>query len=594
MRAAHSPIRPLFLLFLLPIFSACYYSGGPIPEDPVPPTPREPIPQRVIVEEELLYSPAPRENGVPPEACDWIRFVRYRPETPDGEPVEVDAVLVFLPGTMEASNGFSLLGRQLVSMAEAGGMGRVEVWAFDRRANCLEDLTGMNAAEQAGEVPDPYLAIDYYFGDGTIDGRQFEGFLESDDLPFLSEFGLELIMEDVYNFITAKIPDPEARESTIFVGGHSMGTCLAALFAGWDFDGDPATLEDAGFRNLAGLVFLDGRVYYDDLMEFNNIDKHSYQDRVCKIRSGEDSRMSYFIGVNPEVMALLEIFGLNAVSDPDGEALILLEIPLSRHVKGVLRLLTSRDFHHFITGYPAATDFRVTNEAALGVFFDDNFEPVQLLQAGMGFLHGGTVVKKTFPGYLPDLIGLEGVDKDGLFCAWDAGPLLSPGTGPLYTWVNFDEVGDFEDPDFMDLTGRLTYTTMMDENTDIQDFARILYQGPANFVEWYFPARIRLDMGAAASPFNAEVGLNFFHNALVDVPIIGFGGSRGDTPYEWSWDPYLADIASTEFEAHIAEGYTHMDIVSAAVDRPRRRENEVFGRLLDFVFEHSTGSVLVP
>ena len=61
----------------------------------------------------------------------------------------MDAILVLIPGFMGGANSFDYIGRQLVSMAEAEGVGSLEVWAVDRRTNCLEDLTGMNAAEAA-------------------------------------------------------------------------------------------------------------------------------------------------------------------------------------------------------------------------------------------------------------------------------------------------------------------------------------------------------------------------------------------------------------------------------------------------------------
>ena len=75
----------------------------------------------------MIYSPAPQDNGVPPDPCHWIRFVRYRPETPDGQPKAVNAVLILLPGYMGGANEFEYMGRQMVSMAEAGGAASIEV-----------------------------------------------------------------------------------------------------------------------------------------------------------------------------------------------------------------------------------------------------------------------------------------------------------------------------------------------------------------------------------------------------------------------------------------------------------------------------------
>ncbi len=586
--------RTTAILFLAVLLTSCYQPGGPIPQEPSPAAPHQPIPRSVVVEEETIYSPAPRGNGEPPDACDWIHFVRYRLATADGQPKEVNAILVMFPGFMGGANEFEYLGRTLVSMAEAEGTGSLEVWAIDRRPNCLEDLTGMNAAEEAGERPDPEIAVDYYYHGLEIGGRRFAGFLRGEDLPFLSEFGLELAMEDAYKIVSTKIPDPADRQAVVFVGGHSLGTALTGLFAGWDFDGNPETTDDAGYENCAGLILLDGPVFYDWTHQFNNIAEADYLAKLEAIRAGSSPRLDLFTGVTPETMALLEIVSTYAAAYPDQETTLFDDLPLSGDVTFLLKLLHSRDLGHFLTGVPALTDFRYTNEALLGVLMDDNFQPVTMLQASLGFLQGGAVVEKDFPGSLADLLGLRKIDRDGLFIAWDAGPLSELGTGPLYRWVNFDRIGDEAHPEYRDQTGTVTYTTMTEEVTDIQDFARLIYRGPSNFAEWYFPARLKLDIGAAASPFNGDQGLNFFHNAEVDVPVIAFGAPHGDVPEVSGWDAYRQSIASTEFTTLMAPGYNHMDIITAAADRPGRRPNEVFGPLLDFVLSHSGGRVLVP
>lgn len=576
------------------LVSGCYSPGGSFSQEPLPPAPRVTIPQKVIVEQERIYSPAPRDNGTPPEFCDFIQFVRYRPATPDGQPKPVDAILILMPGYMGGANEFEYIGRQLVSMAEAEGKGSLEVWAIDRRPNCLEDLTGMNAAENAGQLPDPKIAVNYYYFGTTIDGNKFMGFLTEEDVPFLSEFGLKLVMEDVYKIITTMLPNPEDRRKAVFIGGHSLGTPLTGLFAGWDFDGDPNTLEDAGFRNCAGLILLDGPVFYDDLKKFSNISHKDYQQRLEAIRIGKEPRLDLYQGVTPEAMALLEILGMYAVAMPDKESTLFRDIPYSKEVGTLLQLLHSKDLVHFISGVPAVSDFRYTNEALLGVLMDDNFQPVTMLQASLGFLHGGPIVKKTFPGPLARLLGIKKIDLEGLFIPWDAGPPDRLGTGPLYSWVNFDEVGNIQNPEYRSRDGKIVYTTMMEETSDIQDFARLLYGGPSNFTEWYFPSRLRLDMGAAGAPFNAEVGLTFFHNAKVDVPVIAFGAPHGDVPKISAWDEYKNSIASAEFITIMAPGYNHLDILCAAVDRPSHRENLVFKPLIDFVLQRSKGKVLVP
>ncbi len=555
------------LLFFLP---ACYQPGGPLPEAPVAPAVPEPIPQAVIVEEELVYSPYPRDNGEIPAGricgwdCDYIRFTRYRPETA-GAPEEVEAILVLIPGFMGGANSFDYIGRQLVSMAEAdAGVGSLEVWALDRRTNCLEDLTGMNAAEAAG---DPAIAVDYYYRGAEVNGKVFQGFLGEPDVPFLSEFGLKLLMDDIRTIISEMLPGTADPKETVFVGGHSAGGGYSSYFAGWDFDGNEATEGDAGFSICAGLIGLDGRV---GARTGTYLEESEYTQRLADIRSGAAARLSLLLGVTPEALALFELVGMNAHLFPDDESVLARDVPYSESVASLMRLLHSRDLVHFLTDTPSLADFRYTNEALLGTFFDDNFNPVGILQTSMGFLQGGAVVEKEFPGDLADLLGLFGIDTDGLFIPWDAGPPSILGSGPLYSWVNFDEVGNASDPNYLDTTGTLLYTHWREEMVDIQVVARSLYWGDTNFPEWYYTTRIGLDGQAASAPYASAYGLNFLHNDRIeDLPLLNLNAS---------------DI----------EGYNHQDVLFAAADRPGHRESEILGPVMDFVFANSTGSVGIP
>jgi len=385
-------------------------------------------------------------------------------------------------------------------------------------------------------------------------------------VPFLSEFGLTLLMNDIWNIVTAKIPDPDDRKHTVFIGGHSAGGGFASYFAGWDFDGDPGTGDDAGYANCAGLIGLDGTV---GPRSASALTEAEYLQHLEAIQAGTEARLGLFTGVTPEALALFEIAGMNAHLYPQDKS-ILDEIPYSEEVAALLRLLHSRDLAHFITGVPSISDFRYTNEAMVGVLLDDNFNPVPFMEASMGSLRGGAVVAKDFPGALADLIGLPGLKKDGVFIPWDAGPLLSLGTGPLYSWVNFDQVGDASDPLYQDTTGSLTYTTWIEEVSDLQDVALSLYQGPSNFPEWYYASRIGLDSRAAPTAYNTTYGLNFLYNDHIqELPLLNINAS--DHP-----------------------GYNHLDVLYAAADRPSHRENEVFSSLMEFTLANSGGSVVVP
>jgi len=302
------------------------------------------------------------------------------------------------------------------------------------------------------------------------------------------------------------------------------------------------------------------------------MEEQTYFETLNKIRSGEESRLNLFTGVTPEAMGLLEILAMNAYMFPDEEATTIKTIPYSQSTKNLIKLLHSRNLGHYLTGSPALKDFRYTNEALLGIFLDDNFEPVSFLQVSMGFIEGGAVVEKDFPGSLAELLGMGSVIKqDGVFIPWNAGPVGDLGTGPLYSWVPFDQVGNAADPDYKDTKGKLTYTTWREEVTDMKDFALAQYSGTSNFMEWYFTNRISVDSQAAAATFNKNYGLNFLHgDALNTMPIINFPVRT---------DPQL-------------DGYNHLDVLFAAADRPYHRPNEVFGRLLEFVRSNAGGMIV--
>jgi pimeloyl-ACP methyl ester carboxylesterase len=597
MRAKIITFLSILCVALLILAAGCYDPGGPVPEEKHPGAEQawtsEDVDALVLMEGEAIHSPAPTDNGSPPAECDYIHFLRFRLKGSSGDPCDADAVLVLIPGFLGGANSMHNLGRQVVYMAKTLRDTDLEIWLVDRRPNNLEDLTGVNAAEEAH---DTQVATDYYYNGTEIDGGTFQGFLESEDMPFLSEFGLELAMEDVYTIITTMVPDPEVRREKVFVGGHSLGGPLTTLFAGWDFDGDPETLEDAGYMNCAGLVGLDtilmsaidtsGLSLSQLFGAPADMDAEGYVEVVEQLRDGSISRVVPVPLIYPEYLAMVESLAMEAAWNPDEESTLIGNIPLSEDVDFAMKMLHSRSLDHFLVHIPDVSDFRFTNEAQLGILVDENFQPISALQASAGFLHGGAVVEKDFPlpqdiAQIPEVSELLSsvINMEGQFIANDAGPsYFQLGSGPLYTWANFDEVGDGLDPDYQDSEGALTYTTTADEVSDIGDVARLLYNGPTNALEWYFAMRLSVDMDAAASDYGPEVGLPFLHEESIDIlPQIEFVAEKG--PIVNMLDELPADIV-------LVEGHNHLDVCTEAVNRPSHRESDVFLPLIDFVLEN--------
>ena len=606
------------LLLLVPL-AGCYRPGGPVPEALHPGVPRawtqEEVDAVVVMEEQAVAAPLPEEWGAP-DACDEIRFLRFRPAddstldpTDPGRanPQTTDAMLVMLPGILEGANGFEYLGRQMVYMAKVQDGLDLEIWAVERRPNRLEDLSAANYLEgelDAGSISPMEAArkaIDYYYLGEEVNGRVFNGWLKDPDVPFLAEFGLALATEDVFKVIEAMVPDPVVRKEKVFVGGHSLGGIMTSMFAGWDRDGDPSTLDDAGFNNCAGLFGFDTTVtpvsaMVDPILKqlpqgiqdlVSDISAENYGTLVKALREDPHSnRILPFPMIDAEAMSLLEAVAMLAYYDPDSECTVMREVPFSDSAHILLRFLHSRDFQTFMDGVPQTTDFRYTNEAMLGIVFDDNFAPLGMIQNSMGFLEGGTVVRKSFPQsdllmsipLLSDLVGSM-LGKGPYFIANDAGP--SPfelGKGPLYRWANFDEVGTEDDPLFQDVGGATTYTTTENEVSDIRDVARVIFKGPLNLTEWYFSTRLVADIMAALFPFGRDYGINFLHgDKLESMPKIEFIAEQGVL----SGGTFM--FLPIPGERELIKGYNHMDVLTACASAPQRRENEVIRPLIDFV-----------
>ncbi|RDI96002.1 alpha/beta fold hydrolase [Meiothermus sp. QL-1] len=122
--------------------------------------------------------------------------------------------VVFVPGFLGGATNFEALARRLVTAAPG-----YRVWAWDRRANGLEDRRGFL-------TEDPWA---YY--------RAYR----LPELPFLKDWGLAVHLEDL-----ERIVDQARTEGPVVLAGHSLGASLAALFALYRPE------------KLQGLILLDG------------------------------------------------------------------------------------------------------------------------------------------------------------------------------------------------------------------------------------------------------------------------------------------------------------------------------------------------
>ncbi len=531
-------------------------------------------PDRALVRETYvsLLAPLPARAGSRPPACDRIGYLRFRSARGPKDPSRADAVFVAMPGIFEGASGFDQAGRNLVRTAAARGR-RVELWALDRRSNCLEDHTGVEAAARAH---DPQVALDYYYGGMPADGRRFEGFVPSADARFLSHVGLAQTVRDQYRVIS-ELP-PTFRRQRLFCGGHSLGGFLTAAFANWDFDGDPATTADAGYRQCAGYFAQDTRLTLDAGALIRGVlglmarpPGAGLGDAVAGLRarlaSGRLPRGPGLTGllraatglapyfnlapIAPETLASLPILGLAAFEEPSERSSVIGALPRSTNFDTTFRVLFSRGPVGFLTGQPDLRDFSLSNEAAVGGVFDDNSDPVGILRAGLGVIEGGPVAAKNFPVPYgtPSILGFLGGNK-----------LVIPSEerAPLYRWAPYDHLPD-PLPSPVGAPG--PYSSAQSEVSDIHQFARNLYEAPADFTEDYFPLQILVDFLAAAAGDRTGELRNLRYDGIPEHPALYLDAAEGLAP---TLGPSPGGPGPT---AEITlPGYNHLDVVTAAFD----------------------------
>jgi hypothetical protein len=275
-------------------------------------------------------------------------------------------------------------------------------------------------------------------------------------------------------------------------------------------------------------------------------------------------------------MNLLGIAGLAARLAPGGESDLARYIPANFNIDATLRLLFSRDYGNFLSGTPGARDFRLTNAAALGALLDNNSQPLAFLETSAGFFKGGKIVDKDFP--LPNSVPKDlpflsvAFGRDTMAIPADTGS--PPGTGPLYSWLNYDRIGTADDPGDRAADGS-RFTTRDKEVTDMGELARSLSEHPLDFTEWYFPTKLVTDLYLADSSQISKY--NVHKNGISARPIITLRGGSGII---------LTDDPANTGKLVVAPGYHHLDVLTAAPVQNDGRPDPVSANLAEFALDH--------
>jgi hypothetical protein len=211
---------------------------------------------------------------------------------------------------------------------------------------------------------------------------------------------------------------------------------------------------------------------------------------------------------------------------------------------------------------------QATNRAAFALGFDKHYEPLAFTRASLGEAIGPVGPNPRAPLFAATL----GIDPTGLLAPTDA--------GATYDWQ--PSSADHPAP------------------TDLDTFAEGLFAGPSNFIEWYFPARLTLDVGIVnglnvqpSGDWRKEVyGMAVTENARVDLPVFAVAGGDGLVVDAKNFGPYRDSISATlrngsarsataaGFEAFTESGYAHLDVLTAADSGTADSE---FGRLVSWM-----------
>ncbi|MFF4014798.1 hypothetical protein [Streptomyces sp. NPDC001843] len=507
--------------------------------------------------------PLPASFGNRPVACDWLSYLRYRSSGGPAASADADRILVAQPGILEGAGAFDSVARNTVARAAEQGR-HIEFWALDRRSNCLEDHTGIDSGDE-------HTAVDYYYRGKQVNGRTFAGFTGNDRLGWMAKLGIEQTVRDQYDLLTAELPDQQLRKRKVLCGGHSLGGVITGYFAAADFDGDNSTTADAGYNQCAGYFALDTTVSTDlgdlsgSIPDDTNLPDIGLGYGV--VQAGLDSgvlprSLSAPVLLNPETMTLLAIAGVGALQAPDAEADLPSYLPANTNIEATNRFLFSKDAAAFLTGSPAVKDFRLSNDAVLGALMDDDSVPLAFLQSSVGFFDGGPIADKNFP------VANGGSGAPALF-GTEYKAIPEQPHGPLYTWRNYDRVGDPDDPGYKSADGT-PFTNAGKEVTDIRELARSLALQPLDFTEQYFPTKLVTDIELATSP---QV------KRLVAHPD---GLTANPTLTVLAGDGLLAGRIPADLHPVVADGYQHLDVLTAAPVQNNGRPEPVSTNLASF------------
>jgi pimeloyl-ACP methyl ester carboxylesterase len=561
--------------------------------------------------------------GNPDFNLNKARYTRYH--LSDQANAQPDAIVVLVPGFEGGAATFAALAEGLIRRAKGEAAVVVEVWAVDRRSNQLEDTVGLDLAEQE---QDPLLGLDFLFGEelgldmhpalASQINRRAIFYDSGQDLAFMAQWTSLVHSQDIDAIVEEA--RSVARNSNVFLGGHSAGTGFAARYAATDFNLDGGNPEP-GYQKLRGLVMLEGgggslpaEAPSEDLLD--RIEARFDGGLYGAVSSQEPRCID---GQTPCTVETelddCEAFDNTSCTDP---------VTAYSVVAGLLspQLLAVSEV--------AALEGQLHGDAGISIMQadQDGIEGNNAVSQ-VPELSALTVLLGTEPTTSVALIGLF-LDDDGPAAALASFVATSLGTiGPtvdgVRTWLGYGDAlptsvltDNGPPPTVLAEAGPWGVEV---EPTDLEGrMMPSFYQGQTNFSDWYYPSSglgvvsgLGLDTTPLSAPPPEGRGRTDIENLTearnVSIPVIAFGGSNGlvpvpgrmlayadslavcnapscdgstprviDPEHPSSAFPTFGDAAGG-FEVFMSEGYSHVDIVSAEDDET----NHVIAPLLRFI-----------
>jgi pimeloyl-ACP methyl ester carboxylesterase len=550
------------------------------------------------------------------------RYTRHRLVAASGAP---DVILILVPGFEGGAGNFRIMAQNLLLRAQSEGFS-LEVWAYDRRSNQLEDLEGLDLAERYASAQ---VALDWLFG-GELGlslhpvlaggpNRRSVFYDTQADVPFIAQWTTLVFSRDIDAIVTAA--RAAAVNQNVFLGGHSAGTGFTARYAASDFNLTGVGLADPGYAKLRGLVLLEGGGgSTDGALSADTLDRIEAKVDGGLYGAVRDNAPRCVDGTTPCTIA-------SELTDCSGQVPPKCTLPTTSYA--------------IVPGLLNARTLAAGEVTAIQTIVDPN-SGENILRVDQGAPGNNAIAKVTDIanlGLLPRSTAFGGLgnflDDDGFVAA--AAPFIATSIGG--PGISFNGVQTWQDithgvkASLIPNNGPAPTTlpgAVWGQEREVTRLDRLVgnfYVGHTNFTDTYYPSSglgvtsvtgvctlgtctvgavgascttaaqcsqaISLDSSALSIGRNRRDIENLTQAAAIDIPVIAFGGTNGLVPVAGGYTPFGSSIGvctapscdgttprvvnasvpnpafptfggvNGGFEVVMAEGFAHVDVVTA-------------------------------